>query len=137
LSTLPGPPPFTIVFLSDPAEEIGSPGLAEALAANADSLRADACLWESFLRDADGRPGIGFGCRGHLEARLRLRPLRADQHSAFASIVRSAPLELMRAVASMTDAQGTVVIDGFHDEVRTPTAAQLEAVARSRCPPRR
>ena len=131
LATLDGGrPPFTIVFLSDPAEEIGSPGLAEALAANASSLRGDACLWESFLRDADGRPGIGFGCRGNLEVRLDLRLLRADQHTAFASVVRSAPLELMRAVSSMTDGEGRVAIDGFHDGVRAATPEQAAAAAR-------
>lgn len=129
LASLDGPPPFTVVYISDPAEEIGSPGLAEALAANAGDLRADACLWESFLRDADGRPGIGFGCRGSAEVRLRLRLLRADQHTAFASIVRSAPLELMRAVASMVDASGAVTIAGFHDDVREPTAVQAAAAA--------
>lgn len=123
-------PPYTIVFLADPAEEIGSPGLAEALAANAHELRGDACLWESFLRDEDGRPGIGFGCRGNLEVRLDLRLLKADQHTAFASIVRSAPLELMRAVTSMTDGAGKIVIDGFHDGVLAATAEQSAAAAR-------
>jgi acetylornithine deacetylase/succinyl-diaminopimelate desuccinylase-like protein len=125
-----GPPPFSILFLADPAEEIGSPGLAEALAENAGWLRADACLWESFLRDEDGRPGIGFGCRGNLEVNLRLHLLRADQHTAFASILRSAPLELMRATASLTDDQGIITIEGFHEGVRTPGPEQLEATAR-------
>lgn len=129
-STFVGRPPFTVLFLADPAEEVGSPGLAEALAANAGFLRADACLWESFLRDADGRPGIGFGCRGNLEVRLELALLKADQHTAFASIVRSAPLELMRAVASMTDGHGSVTIDGFHDGVRAPTPEQVATAAR-------
>jgi acetylornithine deacetylase/succinyl-diaminopimelate desuccinylase-like protein len=118
-------PPFTIVFLSEPAEEIGSPGLAEALAADAQALRADACLWESFLRDDEGRPAIGFGCRGSLEVRLDLRLLAADQHTAFAAIVRSAPLELMRAVASMTDGDGRIVVDGFHAEALAPEPEQL------------
>ncbi|HEU4977215.1 MAG TPA: M20/M25/M40 family metallo-hydrolase [Baekduia sp.] len=128
-STLDGPPPFSILYLADPAEEIGSPGLSEALAANAEWLQADACLWESFLRDDDGRPGIGFGCRGNLEAHLSLRLLRADQHTAFGSILRSAPMELMRAVASMTDGHGTVTVEGFHEGVRAPTAEQLQAAA--------
>lgn len=130
VATLDGsPPPYTVIYISDPAEEIGSPGLAEALAANAADLHADACLWESFLRDADGRPGIGFGCRGNLEVRLDLRLLRSDQHTAFASIVRSAPLELMRAVASMTDGAGTITIDGFRDGIVAPTAIQVETAA--------
>lgn len=125
-----GPPPFTVLLLADPAEEVGSPGLAEALAANAAWLRADACLWESFLRDGDGRPGIGFGCRGNLEVRLELKLLRADQHTAFASVVRSAPLELMRAITSMTDGRGNVTIDGFLDGARVPTAEQVATAAR-------
>ncbi|MDW5596776.1 M20/M25/M40 family metallo-hydrolase [Conexibacter stalactiti] len=130
VATLDGaPPPYTVIYISDPAEEIGSPGLAEALAGNAADLHADACLWESFLRDADGRPGIGFGCRGNLEVRLDLRLLKADQHTAFASIVRSAPLELMRAVSSMTDGAGTITIDGFLDGIMLPTPIQVETAA--------
>ncbi|MDO8185583.1 M20/M25/M40 family metallo-hydrolase [Conexibacter sp. JD483] len=131
VATLDGaPPPYTVIYISDPAEEIGSPGLAEALAANAASLHADACLWESFLRDGDGRPGIGFGCRGNLEVRLDLRLLRSDQHTAFASVVRSAPLELMRAVSSLTDGRGSVTIDGFLDGALAPTPEQVETAAR-------
>lgn len=128
LQTLGGErPPYTVIYLSDPAEEIGSPGLAEVLAANAEALRGDACLWESFLRDEEGRPGIGFGCRGNLEVRLDLRLLRSDQHTAFASVVRSAPLELMRAVASLTDDEGRIVVEGFRDDARIPTPEQLDA----------
>lgn len=130
LDTLGGErPPYTVIYLSDPAEEIGSPGLAEVLAANRDRLRGDACLWESFLRDEDGRPGIGFGCRGNLEVRLDLRLLRSDQHTAFASVVRSAPLELMRAVTSLTDDEGRIVVEGFRDDARVPTPEQLDATA--------
>lgn len=130
ISTLDGsPPPYTVLYISDPAEEIGSPGLAEALAGSAADLHADACLWESFLRDEDGRPGIGFGCRGNLEVRLDLRLLRRDQHTAFASIVRSAPLELMRAVTSMTDGRGNITIEGFLDGMLLPTPAQAETAA--------
>ncbi|WP_027006967.1 M20/M25/M40 family metallo-hydrolase [Conexibacter woesei] len=120
-------PPFTIIFISDPAEEIGSPGLAEALAANADRLHADACLWESFLRDEDGRPGIGFGCRGNLEATLSLRLLKADQHTAFASILRSAPLELMRAVSTLQDETGHITVEGWTAGALQPTTSQLTA----------
>lgn len=129
LDQLNGRPPFTVVWLCDPAEEVGSPGLREALAGNAGLLRADACLWESFLRDDDGRPGIGFGCRGLLDVELRLRLLRADQHPAFAPILRSAPIELARVVASLVDARGDVQIKGFHASVREPTPAELRAAA--------
>jgi acetylornithine deacetylase/succinyl-diaminopimelate desuccinylase-like protein len=129
------PPPFSIVWVSEGAEEIGSPGLADALAAHADRLRGDACLWESFLRDEDGRPGVGFGCRGALGVELRLRILRTDQHGAFAPVLRSAPIELARALASLVDERGVVRIAGFDDGVREPTAEERAAAAAIRLPP--
>lgn len=126
-ATSDGTPPFGVVFLCDPAEEVGSPGLATALAVKAPRLRADACLWESFLRDEDGRPGIGFGCRGVLEVRLRLRVLRVAQHNAFASFLRSAPLELMRAVTSLIDEHGNLRVPALSDGALAPTPEQRRA----------
>jgi acetylornithine deacetylase/succinyl-diaminopimelate desuccinylase-like protein len=59
---------------------------------------------------------------------LSLHPLRVAQHTAFAPILRSAPLELMRAVASLTGPDGRLV-PGLQAEARVPEAAQLDAVA--------
>jgi acetylornithine deacetylase/succinyl-diaminopimelate desuccinylase-like protein len=127
LGTLDGPPPYTIVWLCEGAEEIGSPGLDELLAARRDDLHADWCLWESFIRSADGRPEIGFGCRGAVHLELSLRTLASDQHSAFAPVFRSAALELAHALASLVDVRGNVLVDGFADAVATPTQAEYEA----------
>jgi acetylornithine deacetylase/succinyl-diaminopimelate desuccinylase-like protein len=129
-------PPYSIVWLSEGAEEIGSPGLDELLTVNAERLTSDACLWESFLRRDDGRPEVGFGCRGLLTAQLSVQFLTSDQHSAFAPVLRSAAAELVRALASLTDEQGVVVIDGFHDHVTPLTETQRKA-ARAVPPPGR
>ncbi len=59
-----GRPPCSIVWLSEGAEEIGSPGLAAFLERHSDALAADAVLWESYLVRDDDRPEIAFGCRG-------------------------------------------------------------------------
>jgi acetylornithine deacetylase/succinyl-diaminopimelate desuccinylase-like protein len=111
--------PCTIVWLSEGAEESGSIGLDEVIASRRTLLAScDWCLWESYLRRDDGHPEIGFGCRGMLYVELSLRCLAQDQHSAFASIFRSAPTELARALVSLKDEMGIVAIDGFHDSVR-------------------
>ena len=112
------PPPFTILWIGEGAEEIGSPGLADALARHAGWLQAPQCLWESFVRRADGRPEIGFGGRGQLGVRLTARCLSSDQHAAFSPVLSSAPALLTRALASLTDAAGDVQIAGFYDDVR-------------------
>ena len=121
------PPPFTLLWICEGAEEIGSPGLADVLARHASWLQAPQCLWESFIRRADGRPEIGFGGRGQLGVRLSARCLAADQHAAFSPVLRSAPALLARALASLTDAAGDVRIDGFYDDVRDWDAAAVTA----------
>ncbi len=136
LESLAGPPPYSIVWLCEGAEEIGSAGLDELIAAHRHVLQADWCLWESFIRGADGRPEIGFGCRGSAQLELVIRTLAADQHSAFSPVFRSAALELSHAIASLVDTRGDVLVEGFGDDVRPPTPAEYE-VGRSVSPPGR
>jgi acetylornithine deacetylase/succinyl-diaminopimelate desuccinylase-like protein len=112
-----GRPPYTIVWLCEGAEEVGSPGLDELLAAHHDELRADWCLWESFIRGADGRPEVAFGCRGIILLELRVRTMTGDQHAAFSPVFRSAAVELSHAVASLVDVSGNVQVAGFESGV--------------------
>lgn len=123
------PLPCTVVWLSEGAEETGSAGLADFLRAEHERLAADACLWESYLLRDDGRPEIGFGCRGLVYVELTLRTLRRDQHSAFAGVFRSAPLELARALATLAAADGRPTIDGLAERALAFNAADLKAVA--------
>jgi len=115
--------PFSIIYLADPCEEIGSPGLDDVLRQHADRLASDACLWESYLREEDGRPAVGFGCRGSLEIELSLSVLAAAQHPSYSSILRSAPLEMMTAITSMRTTDGRVAVAGFADRAIRPDEA--------------
>lgn len=121
--------PFTIAWICEGDEEIGSPGMPELIEERREWLMADGCLWESYLRRGDGDPEIGFGCRGMLHVELSLQLLAGDQHSAFAAVYRSAPAELARALASLVDATGRVQIAGFHDAIREPGAEEQTALA--------
>lgn len=134
LARLDGPPPYSIVWLCEGAEEIGSPGLGEVLAANRDRLQADGCLWESYVRRSDGRPEIGFGSRGVLAVELSVRTMPGDQHAAFAPLLRSAPMILVQALASLADVQGNAAIAGFDDGVPAPTPEE-ESAAQGIDPP--
>lgn len=112
--------PYSVIYLADPCEEIGSPGLDAVIAAHAAELRADACLWESYLREEDGRPAVGFGCRGSLELELDLDILATAQHPSYSSILRSAPLELMAAISSMRTDDGRIAVAGVRDDAMVP-----------------
>lgn len=116
-SAVHGRPSFSIAWLTEGAEEIGSPGLAGVIDANRERLTADGCLWESYLRREDGRPEIAFGCRGLLYVELRHRVLDADRHAVFSSVYRSAAVELTHALASLVDDRYRVAIDGFYDDL--------------------
>jgi acetylornithine deacetylase/succinyl-diaminopimelate desuccinylase-like protein len=129
-----GAPPVTLLWVCEGAEEVGSPGLATVLGRHAEWLSAGDCLWESFVRREDGRPEVAFGCRGLLAAELSVRLLEADQHAAFSPVLRSAPWTLTRALASLVDEHGDVLVDGFFDVVAPPSPAVAD-VARRLVPP--
>jgi len=123
-----GRPPVTIRWLCEGDEEDNSIPLKHLLRHAPELIRADACLWESYLRRADGRPQVGFGARGLLHVELAVQLLARDQHSSLASLYRSAPAVLVAALGSLVDADGRVAIDGFHDDLLAPDAAALALV---------
>lgn len=120
--------PFEVVWLSEGAEEIGSPGLESFCTAHAAALRADGCLWESYLRREDGTPEVAFGCKGLVTLELSVRALAADQHSSYAAVFRSAPVRLVQALASLIAPDGRPSIDGFARTYPPPTDAKLDQV---------
>lgn len=120
--------PLSLTWICEGAEEIGSPGLGGVLAGHRSKLAADGCLWESYIRRPDGRPELAFGCKGMLYVELCCTALGSDKHSAFAPVFPSAARRLVAALASIAD-EGGVRIDGFYDDVRTPTADELAAAA--------
>ena len=125
-----GPLPFSIAWVCEGDEEIGSPGMRELIARRGDWMKADGCLWESYLRRGDGEPEIGFGCRGLLHVELSVQTLANDQHSAFAAILRSAAWELLGALGALVDSTGVVRVAGFRDAIASPEPEALAAVAK-------
>jgi acetylornithine deacetylase/succinyl-diaminopimelate desuccinylase-like protein len=84
--------PITIRWIVEGEEENASPHFDEIVRANADILRADACLWEGApARLSDGRPSLALGFKGCLAVRLDVRLLKRDAHSANAAFTPSAP----------------------------------------------
>jgi acetylornithine deacetylase/succinyl-diaminopimelate desuccinylase-like protein len=123
------PPPFSIIWLCEGMEEVGSPGLAEVIASRPEQLRADGCLWESYYRSIDDHaPTLGFGSRGVLNVELSLRLLVGAQHAGAAGVYRSASTELIAAVASLTGSGGRVLIPGFYDDVAPFTDEDADLV---------
>ncbi|MBN1580819.1 MAG: M20/M25/M40 family metallo-hydrolase [Anaerolineae bacterium] len=129
LRAIYGELPITIRWIIEGEEEIGSPHFGALAEQYADLLRADGCLWEGSGFDTEGRPELVLGTKGMLYVQYDVQGTGRDAHSGSAPILPSAAWRLVEALASLRDAQGRVRIPGFYDPVRSPTEAELAALA--------
>jgi acetylornithine deacetylase/succinyl-diaminopimelate desuccinylase-like protein len=120
--------PFGVVFVVEGEEEIGSPNMTAYVEAQRDRLAADVAFWEFGGVDGHDRPTLVCGLKGIACVDLSLRTADFDLHSANGPVVQNAAWRLAAAVASLRDADGRVLIDGFYDAVRPPTDAERQYV---------
>ncbi len=120
--------PCRVKFLVEGEEEIGSVHFGPYVRAHKEALRADACIWEAGQRDMKERLQITLGIKGICYLDLELQATSRDLHSSLGAIVDGAGTKMVWALASLKDpATGRVLVDGFYDRVRAPSARELEA----------
>ena len=122
--------PCAVKFCIEGAEEIGSPGFVEFVDAHRGLLAADACIWEGGGVDWEGTPQVTLGLKGILYVELGVRSAARDSHSSYATIVPNPAWRLVWALSTLKDRDENILIPGFYDDVREPTQAEREAVAR-------
>ncbi len=114
-----------IKFLIEGEEEIGSPHIAQVAADHREELSADLALTSDAPFHDDGTPVVIFGVRGLLYVELQARGAERDVHSGNRGGIAPTPAwDLVAALGSMRDADGTVLVAGFYDDVRPPTAME-------------
>lgn len=121
--------PITLRWIIEGEEEIGSPHFEAIAAKYAPLLQADGCFWEGSGFEEDGRAELNLGTKGLLYIQLDIQTLNQDAHSGRAAILPSAAWRLVQALATLRSPEGRVLIPGFYDAIRTPTAAELQALA--------
>lgn len=117
-----------VKFLFEGEEEISSPNLGPFIEGHRELLKADACLVSDGPRHESGRPTIVCGLKGLLYIELQATGANRDLHSMRAAMIPSPVWRLVHALASLKDRNGRVLIPGFYDPVRQPTAAEVQAV---------
>ncbi|MGH2770313.1 MAG: M20/M25/M40 family metallo-hydrolase [Actinomycetota bacterium] len=127
---LVGELPFAVKFFVEGEEEVGSPHFEQICRAHEGMLRADHCVWEGWQLSHEGRPEVVYGCKGLLFLELRSRMLSDDQHSSRAVYAPSASWRLIRALASMRNAEGAIAIEGFYDHRIEPGLREAEILER-------
>jgi acetylornithine deacetylase/succinyl-diaminopimelate desuccinylase-like protein len=121
--------PVNVIFVVEGEEEVGSPHLAEFLAANRDRLRCDAVLISDTTMFAPGLPSITTGLRGMAYMEVRVQGPATDLHSgAYGGAVVNPANALARIISRLHDERGRVTVPGFYDRVRELSDGEREAV---------
>ncbi|MBB5349833.1 acetylornithine deacetylase/succinyl-diaminopimelate desuccinylase-like protein [Haloferula luteola] len=119
--------PVNLTFLFEGEEEIGSPHLAAFLENHREWLACDVIAVSDTGMVAPGVPTMGYGLRGITCGELVVRGPARDLHSGlFGGAVMNPATALGRLIASLHDAEGKVLIDGFYDDVRPLEAWERE-----------
>ncbi len=120
--------PCSIKFCIEGDEEIGSPHMEEFVEQHRELLAADACLWEGGGVTWEGIPQVTLGVKGLLYVELESNTISRDAHSSYGTVLPNAAWRLAWALASIKGPDERVLIDGFYDAVRPPTAEERAAV---------
>ena len=122
--------PCTIKFIIEGEEETASVNLYKFVVDNRDLLKADACMWEFGGVDHTNTPVQYLGLRGICYVELSIDLLSTDVHSGLGgSIFPNAAWRLVWALNSLKGADERILIPGFYDNIKKPTARDVELLA--------
>jgi acetylornithine deacetylase/succinyl-diaminopimelate desuccinylase-like protein len=130
LREVAGDLPVNVKFICEGEEETGSRHFGEFVKANAPRLKADAAIWESGYRQADGRPGLYFGAKGILYLEFLVQGANRDLHSAVAATVENPAWRLVWALNTLKGPDERILVQGFYDDVVAPSPTDLEWLAK-------
>ena len=120
--------PINIKWIIEGEEEIGSPHFEALTKQYGDLLKADGTLWEGGGFNEKGQAYLALGFRGMLYVEYSVEVMNRDAHSGYAHALPSGAWRLVKALASLKDENGRVLIPGFYDDVREPTDAEKQAM---------
>ncbi|MBK8616248.1 MAG: M20/M25/M40 family metallo-hydrolase [Anaerolineales bacterium] len=120
--------PINIKWIIEGEEEIGSQHFDALTRAHGDLLKADGTLWEGGGFNEKGQAALALGFRGMLYVEYSVELMKQDAHSGNAHMLPSAAWRLLKAVSSIKDESGKILIPGFYDDVRLPTEAEKQAM---------
>ena len=120
--------PINIKVIFEGEEEVGGEAIAEYIRKNAARLKADfalVCDTELFAPDL---PTLCVGLRGLVYTELEAQGAATDLHSGMYGGAAPNPLfALVEIISKLKNSEGKILIPGFYDKVKEPTADELKA----------
>ncbi|TEU07080.1 M20/M25/M40 family metallo-hydrolase [Candidatus Bathyarchaeota archaeon] len=123
-----GSVPVNIKFVIEGEEEIGSPHLPPIIQKHKNLFSADAAIWEFGGTNRKGRPDVYLGLKGVLSVELRAKGASRDMHSANAPLIPNPAWRLAWALNTLKNEKDEILIDGFYDNVETPSDEEIECL---------
>ena len=124
-------PSVNLRFFFEGEEEAGSPHLAEYLKKFPEFSHPDAWVFCDGPVHQSRRMELVFGARGTIGLDLTVYgPGKGLHDGHYGNWVPNPIVRLTHLLDSMRDENGRILINGFYDKVRAPTAAEKEALAK-------
>jgi acetylornithine deacetylase/succinyl-diaminopimelate desuccinylase-like protein len=122
--------PCNVKFIIEGEEETASENLFEFIKKNKELLKADACMWEFGGVDSREVPMEYLGLRGICYVELSVETASTDVHSGLGgSIFPNAAWRLVWALNTLKGEDERILIPGFYDGVRPPSARDRELMS--------
>jgi acetylornithine deacetylase/succinyl-diaminopimelate desuccinylase-like protein len=119
--------PINVKFLIEGEEEVGSVNLAPFIEENKELLKADVAYTSDGPMNGPDQPTVILGNRGLLYVELHAKGAIRDNHSGNKGNIAPNPaMDLIQLLHTMINEQGEVLVDGFYDDILTPTDEEKE-----------
>lgn len=117
-----------IKLIIEGEEECGSSGFGELLERHRELLRADAVIIADLSNFSAGTPSITTSLRGMSAVSVVVKSVKAPLHSGSWSGPIPDPVQaLCKMIASLTDAEGNILVEHFDDGIAEPTEEERES----------
>lgn len=124
--------PCNVKFMIEGEEEIGSPSLEKWCSDNKEMLKADVILVSDTSMISMDTPSVTCGLRGLTYVEVEVTGPSHDLHSGlFGGAVANPINVLSKMIASLTDKNGKITIDGFYDDVLDFSDEQRAEIAKA------
>lgn len=127
MDAIGGKPSNNIKVILHGEEEGGGPALDFVVKNHADKLKSDVLLIVDGPQHPSGNPTLYYGARGGAGLTVTVYTAKSAMHSGnYGNFLPDANVRLTQLIASMFDAKGKVVVDGFYDDVVPFPAAAVK-----------
>jgi acetylornithine deacetylase/succinyl-diaminopimelate desuccinylase-like protein len=123
-----GDVPCNVKFIVEGEEEIGSKNISQYLTQYKDMFACDGIIWEFGYVDEKDIPIISLGMKGLLYVELVAKGPSRDAHSSLAVLIENPAWNLIRALNSMRDSAGRILVKDWYNEVRDFSAQDISLI---------